>query len=125
MSIEAQLDKVNGFPEGSREALQEYLETGKREALDRLVVHAIRHYLPSTSQYKTDHSLAITPDMQIVADVGMDSLSMMELVFFMEDVFDVQIEATEMQEIKTIGQLMDFADNRLGPKLKASASGAA
>ncbi|HSI85885.1 MAG: phosphopantetheine-binding protein [Candidatus Methylacidiphilales bacterium] len=122
MSIEAQLDKVHGFPEGSREALQDYLETGKRESLDRLVVLAVKHYLPSNSAYKTDPTLQITGDKKLMTDLAMDSISLMELVFFMEDVFDVAIESTEMQGLQTITDLQNFANERLGPKIKASAA---
>jgi acyl carrier protein len=122
MSIEAQLDKVHGFPEGSREALQDYLETGKRESLDRLVVLAVRHYLPSNTPYKTDPTLEITGDKKLQADLAMDSVSLMELVFFMEETFDVAIESDEMQGLQTIQDLQNFANERLGAKIKATAT---
>lgn len=52
-------------------------------------------------------------------DLGMDSLDRVCLVFELEQMFDISIPETEVQDIQTVGDIV----NRLGPHLAGSAPG--
>ena len=49
----------------------------------------------------------VTGDADLVADLGLDSLQVMELLMEMEDAFDISIPVNTISEIKTIGELVD------------------
>lgn len=56
----------------------------------------------------------ITPDATL-ADLGLDSLSVAELVFDIEDLFSIQV-GTEEAEFKTFGDAVALVDRYLAAK---------
>jgi acyl carrier protein len=55
---------------------------------------------------------AVTDDTTIES-LGFDSLTILDLLFEMEDALGVQVEASEILEVKTVGQMVDFLHERL------------
>lgn len=47
-------------------------------------------------------------DTNIARDLGADSLDVVELLMSIEDEFDVQIPDEEIENIRTIGELVDY-----------------
>ena len=45
----------------------------------------------------------ITEDSDFIDDLGADSLDLMELVMALEDEYGVEIDTTDLSEIKTVG----------------------
>lgn len=56
-------------------------------------------------------SSAINPDSRL-RGYGVDSIRMFELMLMIEDEFQVQLEADELSNIITIGELADYIDSR-------------
>jgi acyl carrier protein len=48
---------------------------------------------------------SVTRDTDLVADLGLDSLQVMELLMEMEDAFDISIPVNVMADVRTVGEL--------------------
>lgn len=55
----------------------------------------------------------ITPDSDLVDDLGADSLDSVEIVMELEDQFGIEINDDELDEIRTVGQLVKAIELRL------------
>jgi acyl carrier protein len=47
----------------------------------------------------------VTGDTDLVADLGLDSLQVMELLMELEDAFDISIPVNVMADVRTVGEL--------------------
>lgn len=52
-------------------------------------------------------------DTKIEADLGADSLDMVELVMAAEEEFDIEISDEDAEKLKTVGDIYDYIDKRL------------
>jgi len=50
----------------------------------------------------------ITPQAEIVSDLGADSLDIVELVMAFEDEFDIEIPDEDSEKFKTVKQIVDY-----------------
>ena len=53
----------------------------------------------------------ITLESQIAEDLGADSLDVVDLLMSLEDEFEVEIPDEEIENIKTVGDLVNFINN--------------
>ena len=53
----------------------------------------------------------ISPDSVITADLGAESLDIVDLVMSFEDVFDVEIPDDAVETIKTVGDIVKFIED--------------
>ena len=51
---------------------------------------------------------SIQPETSFKEDLGADSLDLCELVMALEDEYSVEIPAEELQELTTVGAVMDY-----------------
>lgn len=56
---------------------------------------------------KIEGDLTLTADTNIVADTGLDSVSVMDFVFELEDEFGITVPLDRISDVKTVGQLTD------------------
>ena len=54
----------------------------------------------------------ITEDSSFKDDLGADSLDLFELVMALEDEYSVEIPAEELQELTTVGAVIDYLKNK-------------
>jgi len=54
---------------------------------------------------KVDPDLKLTRDTNIVADTGLDSVSVMDFVFELEDEFGITVSMDRISDVKTVGEL--------------------
>ena len=54
---------------------------------------------------------SMTMESDIAADLGADSLDVVELLMTIEDDFDVEIPDEEIENIKTIGNLVKYIES--------------
>ena len=54
----------------------------------------------------------ITADTSFKDDLGADSLDLFELVMALEDEYSVEIPAEELQELTTVGAVIDYLKNK-------------
>ena len=56
---------------------------------------------------KIETDLTLTVETNIVADTGLDSVSVMDFVFELEDEFGITVPLDRISDVKTVGQLTD------------------
>ena len=56
----------------------------------------------------------IVPEASFTDDLGVDSLTMVELVMAMEETFDIEIPDDEAEKIQTIGDAISYLKEKLG-----------
>lgn len=65
-----------------------------------------------SSQFDVDED-TITPDTNIVDDLGADSLDVVDMLMSLEDEFDVEIPDEEIERIRTVGEVAAYIEEHL------------
>jgi acyl carrier protein len=52
------------------------------------------------------------PEASFIDDLGADSLDLVELIMEMEETFDIQIADNELQQIRSIKDVLDYLRNK-------------
>lgn len=55
---------------------------------------------------------AVTLEATLTADLGADSLDLVDLVMSLEEEFDCEIPDEEIENIKTVGDIVKFIEDR-------------
>ncbi len=55
---------------------------------------------------------AITMETDIAADLGADSLDVVELIMSIEDEFEVEVPDEKIEGIKTVGDIVNYIQNQ-------------
>ncbi|MDJ1470018.1 acyl carrier protein [Cytophagaceae bacterium DM2B3-1] len=55
----------------------------------------------------------VTPTANFIKDLGIDSLDYIELIMEFEQAFDIRIPDTEGEQLKTVGQAVDYIEKKL------------
>lgn len=63
-----------------------------------------------TEQLEVDESI-ITLDASITADLGADSLDLVDLAMSIEDEFDIELNDDALETIKTVGDMVRFVED--------------
>lgn len=58
----------------------------------------------------------ITPDANLVKDLGIDSLDYAEIVMDFEQTFDIKIPDDDAEKLSTIGSAVKYIENKLKEK---------
>ena len=56
---------------------------------------------------------AVTMEASITEDLGADSLNVVDLVMSIEESFDVEIPDEEVENIKTVGDIVKYIENKV------------
>lgn len=56
---------------------------------------------------------AVTMEASITEDLGADSLDVVDLVMSVEESFDVEIPDEEVENIKTVGDIVKYIENKV------------
>jgi acyl carrier protein len=56
----------------------------------------------------------ITADQALREDLGLNSLDAIELMFKVEEEFDLEIPDADLQKLRTVGDLVSYLEERLG-----------
>lgn len=54
----------------------------------------------------------ITEQSSFKEDLGADSLDLFEMVMALEDEYDVEIPATDLESLSTVGEVVDYLKNK-------------
>ena len=65
------------------------------------------------SEQLTVHEDQITPQKSFEADLGADSIGLVELMMQFEDEFDMSIPDEEAEKIKTVGDAIKYIEEHL------------
>ncbi len=55
----------------------------------------------------------LTAETAFVADLGFDSLDIVEVAMAFEDAFDIEIDDADVERLKTFGQAVEYLAGRL------------
>ncbi len=97
---------------GTLEAIYEYRDSGSSDSLETVVYGIIDRYMPPESPMKIDDA---DDDTLLADDLGIDSLTMLEIVLSIEEALAVRVDDSELQTIRTLGEVKNY--------LKGKASG--
>ena len=59
----------------------------------------------------TSFKSKITPETTFVDDLGADSLDLFELVMAFEEAFEIEIPSEDLEEIKTVGDVVSYVES--------------
>lgn len=55
----------------------------------------------------------ISPETRLIADLGFDSLDIVELVFDLEDEYEIEITEEEREKIRTVADLVNVIESKM------------
>ena len=99
------------FPAPIRERFAHFQTSGDPAAADEVVLAIVRDHIPARKQGTIP--ARITDSMSLTADLGIDSVSIADAVFMLEEVFDVTIATKEIIRLSTVGDLRAFIRQKL------------
>lgn len=63
-----------------------------------------------SAQFKAEEE-DITMETNIIEDLGADSLDVVDIIMAIEDEFKVEVPDTEVENIKTVGDVVNYIEN--------------
>ena len=102
---------VRHFPAEVRDAFDPFRATRSPADADIVVVAVVIDHVPNKEK-----SVSATPadPTRLIEDLGFDSIAITEMVFFLEDLFQVRIANEEILRVRTVGELRAFLREKLG-----------
>jgi acyl carrier protein len=98
------------------EAFARYRATGDAVALDAVVIAAVLDYRPAGGPA----AASVSDGTRLLEDLGYDSVAVAELVFFLEDLFEMTIANEDILAVRTIGDLRACVVRKLAAKSGAA-----
>lgn len=92
------------------EAACQFRKTGNIEHLPVIVYGVIERYVENGLRPKLK---AASADLRLAEDLGIDSLTMMEIVMLAEDALQVTINNEELRGLRTLGDVRQFLENKI------------
>ena len=102
------------------EAACQFRQTGNIEHLPVIIFGVVERYVESALRPRLKESAT---DLRLVEDLGIDSLTMMEIVMLAEDTLQVTIDNDELRALRTMGEVRDFLEAKLAGRPVAAAAG--
>jgi acyl carrier protein len=109
---------LRGFPPETIAACSEFHEKGGGEAFERAVCGVIQHHLGSPPPQPV---AALPGSTRLVDDLGLDSLTMVEMTFLFEDLFSLTLPHDELVKVTTLDELRSLLRTQLAARPSAAA----
>ena len=98
-------DTLRRCPEGTLEALLDYRANGNFESLSAFLIGCIKRHTDEEYQACLD---AESDSVSFIDDLGIDSMTMMEVVMMVEECLQIQIDNQDLMNLQTIGDLNTY-----------------
>lgn len=109
-------DKVRQLPEPAQAAFRAFQANGDAAALDPLIFAVLEYYAPRPP----GRPMAELPGgSRLIDDLGFDSLSLTELVFFFEDLFEIRISNDEIHAVRSLDDLRTFVRAKVAARARS------
>lgn len=92
------------------EAAIRFREDGDASAVPAIVYGILDRYQPATAPVRLG---AANEETRLIEDLGLDSLTLLEIVLSIEEVLKLRIENEELKSIRTLGQLNKFLQEKI------------
>lgn len=89
------------------EAAVQFRKTGNPEHLPAVVIGVIERFVEPDLRTKLKDA---DDDLRLIEDLGIDSLTMMEIVILVEEVLQMSINNEELRNLRTVGDVKTFID---------------
>lgn len=102
-AVDAKLrDSLKRCPPGTYEAARAFRQTGRVEHIHALLLGIIERYTERERRVRL-----ATPDdnIRLIEDLGLDSLTLMEIVVLAEEVLPISINNEDMCRLRTLGDV--------------------
>ncbi|HEX2861579.1 MAG TPA: acyl carrier protein [Lacunisphaera sp.] len=100
-----QEDRIKHLPPEARAAFQQFQAAGDPASLDPVILSILNDYIPLTPATPLAELPGTT---RLIEDLGFDSLAITEVVFFAEDLFNINITNEEIMQVRTLDDLRGF-----------------
>jgi acyl carrier protein len=77
--------------------------------------HIADQIITALAEYLKRDKKSITLDNRLRDDLGLDSIATIELLFKLEEVFDLQIPDEDLKGLVTVGHVVKYVQKRLAP----------
>jgi 3-hydroxyacyl-[acyl-carrier-protein] dehydratase len=104
-------DALKRYSPATREAACQFRRTGNAAHLPAIVQGIIEHCVEHAARDKLARG---GENLRLVEDLGIDSLTMLEIVFLAEEVLEISIENEEVRTLRTVGEVQEFIASKLG-----------
>lgn len=95
-------ENLTGFPKPVVDAYLGFAETGNVARLDEVVLGVLQFYLAKPPPAPLSSMPGAT---RLVADLGCDSLTMIDVMFLSENLLDIKLADDELTKIETLDEL--------------------
>src|SRR5688500_10033855 len=92
------------------EAAVQYRKPGNPEHVPAVVIGVIVRFVEPDLRVKLKDA---DDDLRLIEDLGIDSLTMMEIVILVEDVLTMSINNDELRNLRTVGDVKTFIDCKI------------
>jgi acyl carrier protein len=92
------------------EAAVQFRKTGNPEHVPAVVIGVIERFVEPDLRIKLKDA---DDDLRLIEDLGIDSLTMMEIVILVEDVLQMSINNEELRNLRTVGDIKTFIDCKI------------
>lgn len=99
------------------DAIVRYRTESDESVVPMVVCGIIERYLPPEHEQSL---MQASDDLKLAEDLGIDSLTMLEIVLGIEEALDIRIDNEELRNVRTLGDVKNFMKLKFD---KASASG--
>jgi acyl carrier protein len=113
---EAVTTLMRHFPAEVQEAYARFRAGNAPSDADVVILAVIQDHVPDK---KTRVSGPAVDELQLIRDLGFDSVAIAELVFFFEDLFQVQISNDEIMRVRSVGDLRLFVREKIAAQMAA------
>lgn len=93
------------------------LRKGHRRMSDHDVTPKI---IAALAEYLKRDPATIQPDHHLRDDLGLDSMAVIELLYKIEETFDLQIPDQDLVGLSTVGAVAHYVEQRLAPAKRPS-----
>ena len=92
------------------EAAVQFRKTGNADHMPAVVIGVIERFVEPDLRMKLKDA---DDDLRLIEDLGIDSLTMMEIVILVEDVLQLSINNDELRNLRTVGDVKTFIDCKI------------
>lgn len=114
ITTEALREKLTGYPDTLFSDYAQFQQTGDPGHLHHFVIGLIQ-FLQDVDEGAGDPATDRfhDPDARLREDLSVDSITIAEAVFLLEDIFEVEIPTADLMQLQTIGDLKDYLGKKI------------